>query len=280
MREASPISRPGRLTRLAQNLGLCDKRNMVWSWAEPVNFGDWIGPFIYEARCGVPPLYHRLTRKTGGAAFVTVGSIMAHIQRDDAAIVWGAGIISRLDRVARPREIRAVRGPLTRGHCLELGYGCPDVFGDPAILLPEYLDLPGADPRYDLGVVPHFVNYEEAVSLYGTRENVRVVDVRGSVSQVVAGIRSCRATVSSSLHGLIVSHIYGLPSAWVKFTGLLKGDDVKFHDYYLAGGVSEPPAAVVLSGGEATADLVALARSGAVPDNDALKQRLVDACPF
>lgn len=280
MREASRNSKPGFLTRLAQNLGFHDKRNMIWSWAEPVNFGDWIGPFIYEARCGVPPLYHRLTRKTGGAAFVTVGSIMAHIQRDDAAIVWGAGIISRTDRVARPREIRAVRGPMTRSHCLDLGYVCPDVFGDPAILLPEFLDLPRVDPRYDLGIVPHFVNYEEAVSLYGDRDGVRVVDVRGSVSQVVADILSCRATVSSSLHGIIISHAYGLPSAWVKFTRLLKGDDVKFHDYYLAGGVSEPPAAVGLTGGEPTSDLVALARSGPVPDNDALKQRLLDACPF
>ena len=54
MREASAISRPGRLTRLAQNLGLHDSRNMVWSWTEPLNFGDWIGPFIYDARRGVP----------------------------------------------------------------------------------------------------------------------------------------------------------------------------------------------------------------------------------
>ena len=173
-----------------------------------------------------------------------------------------------------------MRGPLTRRHCLDLGYDCPEVFGDPAILLPEYLDLRRADPRYALGIIPHFVNYEEAVSLYGSREDVAVVDVRGTVAEVVAAILACRATVSSSLHGLIVSHTYGVPSVWVKLSRPLKGDDVKFHDYYLAGGVSDPPAAVVLSGAETTAELVALARSGPVPDNDALKRNLVDACPF
>jgi hypothetical protein len=253
---------------------------MVWSWTEPVNFGDWIGPLIFEARCGVPPLFHRLNRRTGGTAYVTVGSIMPHIRRDDAAIVWGAGIITRTDDFARPLRIHAVRGPLTRRRCVDQGYGCPETYGDPAILLPAYLERPEADARFPVGIVPHFVNYAEARSLFAGTSDIMVVDVRRPVHDVVGAILSCRTVLSSSLHGLIVAHSYGVPATWVKFSAPLKGDDVKFHDYFLAGGVADPPAAARIAGERPVADLVALALTGPMPDNESLRLKLTNACPF
>lgn len=274
------LTRPGRLTRLAQNFRLHDSRNMVWSWCEPVNFGDWVGPFLFEARTGTKPLYHKLDRRTGGTALVTAGSIMAHIRRADAAIVWGAGIISREDVFERPREIRAVRGPLTRARCLALGYNCPEVYGDPAILLPLYLDLGGAQVTHALGLVPHFVNLDEATRLFASRPGIRIIDVRRPLPEVCAAIAACGAIASSSLHGVIVAHAYGRPAARVAFAAPLKGDGVKFADYYAAGGITEAPAPARLDGSETDATLISLAAAAPRPDNDALTDRLADACPF
>ncbi|MBM9594821.1 polysaccharide pyruvyl transferase family protein [Roseitranquillus sediminis] len=270
------------MTRIAQNWGLLDGRNMVWSWTdgEPRNFGDWIGPLLYEDRQGRPPLYHKLNDRTGGSAYVTAGSIMGHIKRDDAAIVWGSGIIEREVGFRRPREIRAVRGPMTRARCREQGYVCPDVFGDPAILLPDVLGQRHADVTHELGVIPHFVNAKEAQEIFADLPEVRVIDVTRPVREVVAAILSCSATVSSSLHGLIVSHVYGRPSARVSFGAPLKGDGVKFDDYYLAGGVEIPPEPVRVGRETPVQDLLRLAKEAPVPDNERLKERLLDACPF
>ncbi len=274
------MTRPGRITRLAQNFRLHEGRNMVWSWCEPPNFGDWVGPFLFEASTGTKPLYHKLDRKTGGTALVTAGSIMAHIRRADAAIVWGSGIISRDDVFERPREIHAVRGPLTRARCLALGYDCPEIYGDPAILLPNHLDLSSVPVTDDLGLVPHFVNLDEARRLFGDRPGLRIIDVRGSVADVAAEIAACRAIVSSSLHGIIVAQSYGRPAARVTLTAPLKGDGVKFADHYAAGGIPDAPEPARLDGSETVADLIALAEAAPRPDLAALTDRLEAACPF
>lgn len=44
-------------------------------------------------------------------------------------------------------------------------------------------------------------------------------------------ILSCKKIVSSSLHGLIVAHAYGIPAIWQKFSDNIFGDDIKYIDY-------------------------------------------------
>ena len=280
--ELLDVKRPGRVTRVAQDLGLLDRRNMVWSWPahEPRNFGDWIGPLIYLARQGRPPLHHKLKKRRRGCAYVTAGSIMGHIRRDDAAVVWGAGVMRRTAHFARPKAIRAVRGPLTRARCLELGYSCPDIYGDPGILLPEILGTPKIRVSHELGIIPHFVNFDEASTRFAGLEGVKIVDVRRPVADVVREILSCEVTVSSSLHGLIASHAYGRPSALISFAHPLKGDAVKFFDYYLAGDVADPPGPVRVGDDTDVRELMRLARSAPTPQNDRLRQRLQECCPF
>src|SRR5690606_5368238 len=67
--------------------------------------------------------------------YLAIGSIITAAGKN--SIVWGAGIIKRNEHI-RKAEFLAVRGPLTRGRILDLGYQCPEVYGDPAILLPFY----------------------------------------------------------------------------------------------------------------------------------------------
>ena len=271
------FSKPNFFVRKAQNLGFFKDRNMLWMLN--ANFGDWIGPLLFRIRQGVMPLYYRLKGNRGGTTFVTAGSILRHIKRFDAARVWGTGIISRADMFPRPNEIRAVRGPVTRDRCRELGYDCPEVYGDPAILLPDLLGTPEVEVTHPLGVIPHYVNHHEAREIFG-EQDVKIIDVRQAVPDVVRDIMSCEATVSSSLHGLIVSHVYGRPSGRVQFREPLHGDGIKFQDYYAAGGVADAPRPLRIRSGVGLRELTDLAAIAPKPDNERLKAGLLDACPF
>jgi hypothetical protein len=53
---------------------------------------------------------------------------------------------------------------------------------------------------------------------------------------VIDAIASCRAILSSSLHGIIAAHAYGVPATWVKPSDRPKGDGFKFLDYWASMG--------------------------------------------
>jgi len=96
-------------------------------------------------------------------------------------------------------KIHAVRGPLTRARLLALGLDCPEVYGDPAILLPRYhrvMDLP---KKHEIGLVAHYTDLEWCENLDG----VHVINVMRPVEQVIEDICSCKLIASSSLHGCL-----------------------------------------------------------------------------
>lgn len=248
-------------------------RLLFWSWYGIRNFGDWIGPYLHEAITGRPPLFCPKERMPQLGCIMAVGSILRHLVADDCAVVWGSGIISAGDVVRRPRQVLAVRGPLTRRRLLELGHECPEVYGDPALLLPRVYRPAGEPPRHPVGFIPHFVDRH----LFSDRAEFHVVDPTRPVETVIEDIASCRLTFSASLHGLIVSHAYGVPSVWVRPVNPIDGDDVKFHDYFLSLGLDPPP--VTLRRFDA-AELASHERSATLPDPGPLLEPLARSCPF
>lgn len=250
---------------------------MFWWRGPPMNFGDWIGPYLYRARTGRMPLYRRPSARNVTTTLATVGSISELIHED--CVVWGCGMLTRAARIRRPHRTLAVRGPLTRARYLELGHPCPEVFGDPAILLPRYLD--GAKRRRGpLAVVPNFKHLPEARGLLEGRPGVTLVDPRRPVEEVVAELTSCEHVVASSLHGLIVAHAYGIPAVHVDFASSMDGDGVKFEDYYRSGGIAELPPPVRVTGRSTASELCEAAERAPVPDLETLVPGLLDCCPF
>lgn len=161
--------------------------------------------------------------------YLTVGSILE--AANENSIVWGSGIIRQND-VIKKAKFLAVRGPKTRKRLLELGYQVPEIYGDPALLLPTLYPISGK-PEYELGIIPHYVDYEMISRLFSGKENVKVINlITDNVESVIDDIVSCKRILSTSLHGLIVPHAYGIPALWMKVSDKLAGDDVKFYDYF------------------------------------------------
>lgn len=161
--------------------------------------------------------------------FLVIGSILPNANKN--SIVWGSGIISRQDEFPKATFI-AVRGPRSRQRILELGYKCPEVYGDPAILLPKFYS-PKVEKEYDIGIIPHYVDYDQVVKLYGNVEGINIINLlTNDIEETTNNILKCKHIISSSLHGVIVSHSYKIPAVWVKFSDKLFGDNVKFTDYF------------------------------------------------
>lgn len=264
--------------------GLAADRCLYW-WSHPgkvFNFGDWVGPFLFEAMTGHRPIRYRPKFSPFGRSFFTVGSILRWIRRPRSATIWGSGVMSAKDRFPTPRETLAVRGPLTRLRMHDLGYSCPDVFGDPAILLPRFI-RPRGDRKYALGIVPHYHDLPRArayLDREGTgSDEIRLIDVRRPVRAVVEDIASCAAIASSSLHGLIVAHAYGVPALRVSFGARIGGDGTKFADHFLAAGLT-PAEAQPVEDGTPLSSLTRMAAGAPIPDLGRIAERLMTVCPF
>jgi len=242
MIESVDYNKPGKVTRCLSRSGVLGRRTMFWSWYAPRNFGDWLGPYLFEAITGKRPVYHDGWSRTRLGCYFTAGSILRKIKLEDDAIVWGSGIMSAEDEVLRPRRILSVRGPLTLKRLHDLGFDCPDRFGDPGLLLSRVFPQNARAATHRIGLIPHFVDLP-AFRDIDLADGVRLIDVTQPVEKVAAAIASCEATISSSLHGLIVSHAYGVPSMWCKSVEPIHGDDSKFYDHYGALEVGPPEVA-------------------------------------
>lgn len=214
-----------------------NKIHVYW-WAlkaqgEIDNYGDILAPFLAEKLSGkkVVKVSHPMQRwyKWFIKHYVTVGSIICAASKN--SIVWGSGIIKKNENV-RAAKFVAVRGPRTRKRLLELGYQVPEVYGDPALLLPRFISNV-AEKKYDLGIIPHYVDYDSVVEQFKSNSKVKVVNLMtNDIVRTTQEILACKQIISSSLHGVIVSHAYEIPALWVKFSNKLAGDNVKFYDYF------------------------------------------------
>lgn len=127
-------------------------------------------------------------------------------------------------------KIHAVRGRLTKAELINtLGWDVPDVFGDPGLLLPDFVK-PDDSLHGDVVCVPHYVHRSAVLS---GNPKIRVSDVRLQVSHVAKEIAGASVVISSSLHGLIVAQAYGVPWVWLDVEDQqLTGGDFKFNDFF------------------------------------------------
>lgn len=233
------------------------------------NFGDELNPYIIERLSGksvtcsetwsgtkfnaIKSILYRMfvQRKIKGVfssyewnnvfnrkVIFGIGSIISC--GNENVIVWGSGIINKEDRIPNSKFL-AVRGKYTQGRIEELGMKAPEILGDPAMLLP-LIYQPSESEKFKLGIIPHYLHFE-AVKKHCYNPQVLIIDLLNPIEKVISDICSCEMTLSTSLHGIIVSHAYRIPSLWVDLEGVtdvkLAGDNIKFADYFSSVNIKE-----------------------------------------
>ncbi|MEP3836596.1 MAG: polysaccharide pyruvyl transferase family protein [Algibacter sp.] len=267
------------------------KKIQLFWWSESLlmekdkeNYGDVLGKYLVEkiSKQNVSFVYPKRFRVFNfwQPIYVTAGSILAHVNKK--CIVWGSGIITKNQEV-KAAKFLAVRGPETRNALINQGYVVPEVFGDPALLLPDYYN-PVITKTHKIGVIPHYVDYEFVKAKYGHLNNVLIIDLMtNNIEKTTNQILQCNYIMSSSLHGIIVSHTYNIPALWIKFSDKLFGDNIKFVDYFKSVEIAPyiPMANDVLLDNDALGKLFqkeeALPKQGVISK---LKVGLMGVCPF
>ncbi len=209
-------------------------KNLHWYICKaPNNMGDWISPYLFEKMTGQKPT--KVAPNCGQTFILSCGSILGSCNRN--AIVWGTGTMLRT-KVTSPLKVLAVRGPITRQVLLSSGIACPEVYGDPGLVLPRYYTPNPGNRHYRVGIIPHYSDHEYMSRTFGNIPDILVIDINRPVETVCDDIKACEVTISSSLHGIIVSHAYDVPAAWMTASKYCKwpigGGKIKYMDYYLS----------------------------------------------
>ncbi|MFE7407773.1 polysaccharide pyruvyl transferase family protein [Isoptericola sp. NPDC057559] len=240
------------------------------------NFGDLLSPWLVKKMTGKKVVV--ADRKK--PHYVVIGSIIN--QATAQSVVWGSGTYGTegKDEVSPDARYTAVRGPLTRaklGASKGFGIEVPEVYGDPALLLPLYY-MPKVPITHEYGVVVRWSERRWAKATFGP--GVKLIDfARSDVEAVIRELLSCRKIVTSSLHGLIVADAYGIPNAWLA-SASPRGGVYKFYDYFASVEKFRNPQTFDLTGGPVTAERL---RDALSFDGDPIEydyRPLLDASPF
>ena len=107
-----------------------------------------------------------------------------------------------------------------------------------------------------------------------------MIDIRWPLEEVIKTTLSCACIVSSSLHGLIFAHSYGIPAAQVEFADKPGGDGIKFLDYYAAGGIQTPERPLIIEQKISIIEFEQYVSDSPQPNLVPLIDPLLEACPF
>lgn len=197
---------------------------------DPQNVGDLLSLVVFNYMLR----YKHLTKWSFSTKrLALIGSIIQFIGAKTT--VFGSGFLNEcgvevFSRKKPELKIYAVRGPLTRCALVQLGYDVPEVYGDPAILMP-LIYTPPKNIRKSLKyiVIPHYSKlgkYEDCRNVLSTLTN----DWKSFIDTICS---SC-FVISSSLHGIILAEAYGVPAIFLDDT---ESDSFfKYRDYYYSTG--------------------------------------------
>ncbi|WP_162903627.1 glycosyltransferase [Leucobacter sp. wl10] len=193
-----------------------------------LNVGDELGPMLVRAmlaRAGV-----RQDRAADPSRrLLSVGSVMHFAEHGD--VVWGSGVNGKVGLSALPStlDVRAVRGPFSRTVLLDRGLAAPEVYGDPALLLPRYRpELIASERGDDTLVVPNLNDLERFTEFDGDEE-CAVLSPVGDPEEIVGRIARAGFVIATSLHALVLADAFGVPSRPLRAAA---ENPFKYLDYY------------------------------------------------
>ena len=193
------------------------------------NFGDCLSPIILK-HYGFTPVFCTSNDKSD---IVVAGTLLQWLTRDYQGYIAGAGGDNHVYDF-KNAHILAVRGKLTLNNFTSINNNT--VLGDPGLLMPLIYNG-SKEKEWQLGIVPHFVDYEHPFIekiMNRCKGRCKIINVRRDPKDVINEITACNYIVSSSLHGLIIADAYGIPNIRIVIKETMPSEfyDYKFDDYY------------------------------------------------
>lgn len=201
------------------------------------NFGDALSPLIVSACLHKPCILSGFI--SNDERLVSTGTIGSNI-KDGYAQVWGSGFDANDNAdhsgvYTLPSntklKVHAVRGKNSAALLNNFGIETPDVYGDPASLLP-YIITDIMPKSYELGVIVHiseidsysenaqvideFVRYQIPKSY---KNDIKIINTLceptlEGVKSKIDEIRACKRIATTSLHGAVIPEAFGIPCTY------------------------------------------------------------------
>jgi len=256
-----------------------NKKFLRWATHKSVkdNWGDALNPVLFRCLTGREPVhYKKYKNKLNKPVYTMIGSYLQNVTGPNT-VVWGTGFMNHSSKLkVVPRKVCAVRGPLTRQKLLENNVECPEVFGDAAILYPIFYQPKSKKKKYKFGFIAHHRDQGAELTKVFERPDILNINIKSPIQQVVDEIHQCEYIISSTLHGIIASDAYGIPSIWVRLTGQPLGDGFKFKDYFASVGRETTEPIQVTK--DLNIDDLINRYTDSKPYLDV--EKLIDSCPF
>lgn len=206
----------------------------LYYWDGWHNFGDELSRYITEQLINKNKYELVFNRNDIALNIVCIGSYI-HMAKNDS-FIFGSGVRTpnNIENGHKYNNLNicSVRGPLSRKFLTDVKkIKTPKIYGDPALLLPRfYKPIKIEELKDKIGIVPHKTNYSKYVNKIDTR-NYYLINPTDKWENVINYIYSCKAILSSSLHGLICADAYNIPNVWLDEYKLQEGE-FKFYDYF------------------------------------------------
>ena len=197
------------------------------------NFGDTLNKELVRLISEETPrlVNNSFKNENNETLYTCIGSVLGWANRN--TIVWGTGKMSRTDATMfkeEPKQILAVRGPKTREEIIKRGFKCPEIYGDPALLMPKYYN-PQLEKKYEFSVIPHAIDRVLIPKLKKQMPKAHFIDVTGDIYKFIDEVIQSKYIISSALHGCIMSYAYNIPYKHEVFSDKVLGNGFKFADF-------------------------------------------------
>lgn len=198
------------------------------------NWGDFLNQTLIEKlSC---KFVSRVDFEDPSEKIMAIGSILSFAT--SFTTVWGSGFLRDSEYLTYiPKSIIAIRGPLSGKILKEKHHINCDLYGDPAYLYSDFYN-PDYSKKYKLGIIPHYIDLQ---LFNGSLPDCKIINILDPIDKVIDEVLECEHIISSSLHGLIIAHMYKIPFRWVEFSRNVTGDGFKFRDWMASCGFYQAP---------------------------------------
>ena len=227
-------------------------------WAGHKNFGDELSPYLIK-KITNKKIIHANQKEIN--KLIALGSIIDFNNIYSKSHIWGSGVLAEdfinphrllpLNKIFRKNyyrsKIHATRGPLSRKILTDLGFTCPEIYGDPGIIVRHFYTPQHQIKKYRIGIIFHQTHQkliDDNLELLNN-EGIKIISINregdSEVENFIDVLHSCHSIFSTSLHGIVIAQAYGIPFQWlkIKHTSIHRDEEFKFKDYFL--GINTPP---------------------------------------